>query len=67
MRNSILQVFIYFNSNILLRTNCTTNEECWRDALAYRSWELIEEFVSFSSLSVHVDAFQREHPSEVCI
>ncbi|CAF4502934.1 unnamed protein product, partial [Rotaria magnacalcarata] len=46
-------------------TNCTNNEECWREALAYRSSELIEQLFSFSSLVVHVDTFQREHSSEL--
>ncbi len=51
--------------NICLRSDCTTNEECWHDALAYRSSELIEQLFSFSSLSVHVDTYQRHHSSEV--
>jgi hypothetical protein len=55
---------------ILVRTNCsnngTINDQCWRDALAYRSSEFIGRLFSFSSLSVYVDAYQRYHPSEVC-
>ncbi|CAF3346864.1 unnamed protein product [Rotaria socialis] len=47
------------------KTNCTNNEECWREALAYRSSELIKQLFSFSSLAVHVDTFQREHSSEL--
>jgi hypothetical protein len=62
-------VLIHFFSlviqNICLRSNCTTDEACWRDALAYRSSELIEQLFSFSSLSVHVDTYQRHHSSEV--
>ncbi|CAF2863916.1 unnamed protein product [Rotaria sp. Silwood2] len=47
------------------KTNCTTIEECWREALAYRSSELIEQLFSFSSLSVYVDTFQRHHSNEL--
>jgi len=50
-----------------LRTNCTTNEECWRKSLAYHSSELIEQIFSFSSLAVHVDNYQRSHSNEVFI
>ncbi|CAF2031588.1 unnamed protein product [Rotaria magnacalcarata] len=51
------------------RTNCSTNgkfdSECWRQALTYQSAELVERLFSFSSLSVHVDAFQRHHSSQL--
>ncbi len=50
-----------------LRTNCTVAEECWHKALAYRSSELIEQLFSFSSLSIHVDTYQRHHTNEVCV
>ncbi len=53
--------------NFLSRTNCTTNEECWQDALTYRSAELIEQLFSFSSLSVYIDTYQQHHSHEVCI
>ncbi len=63
--------FISFNSsfieNFLSRTNCTTNEECWQDALTYRSAELIEQIFSFSSLSVYIATFQQRHSDEVCV
>ncbi len=55
---------------IIFRTNCSKNgtidDQCWHDALVYRSSELIERIFSFSSLSVYVDAYQRHHPNEVC-
>lgn len=55
---------------VIFRTNCskngTVNDECWRDALIYRSSELVERLFSFASLSVYVDSFQRSHPDEVC-
>ncbi|CAF3292023.1 unnamed protein product [Rotaria socialis] len=51
------------------RTNCSTNgtfdDECWRQALTYQSAELVERLFSFSSLSVHVDTFQRKHSSQL--
>jgi hypothetical protein len=53
--------------NFYLRTNCTVAEECWQEALAYRSSELIEQLFSFSSLSVYVDTYQRHHTNEVCV
>ncbi len=42
------------------------DDKCWHEALIYRSSELIQQLFSFSSLSVHVDAYQRHHPNEVC-
>jgi hypothetical protein len=53
--------------NVCLRTNCTTSEECWKESLAYRSSELIEQLFSFSSLSVYVARYQQLHPNEVCV
>ncbi|CAF0903369.1 unnamed protein product [Rotaria sp. Silwood1] len=50
---------------VCLRTNCTTSEECWREALVYRSSELIERLFSFSSLSLYIDTFQRRHSHEL--
>ncbi|CAF1290126.1 unnamed protein product [Rotaria sordida] len=52
------------------RTNCSHNgtdddNECWRQALVYRSSELIQRVFSFSSLSVYVDTFQRHHSKEL--
>ncbi|CAF0776170.1 unnamed protein product [Rotaria sordida] len=67
----LVYVFILFNVSQYqcetpsCKTNCTTIEECWHEALAYRSSELIEQLFSFSSLSVHIDTFQRHHPGEL--
>ena len=46
--------------------NGTTDDQCWRDALNYRSSELVERLFSFASLSVYVELFREYHPSEVC-
>ena len=53
------------------RTNCSTNgtsvdESCWRAALTYRTSELVAQLFSFSSLSVHVDTFRKDHEHQVC-
>jgi len=73
MWNSTMQVCtnsISYSSHLktfYLRTNCTVAEKCWHEALAYRSSELIEQLFSFSSLSIHVDTYQRHHTNEVCV
>ncbi|CAF2635991.1 unnamed protein product [Rotaria sp. Silwood2] len=54
---------------IIHRTNCSYNgtidDECWRQALLYRSSELIQRIFSFSSLSVYVNRYQRTHSKEL--
>lgn len=56
---------------IIHRTNCSVNgtsdNDCWRQSLAYRSADLVQRLFSFSSLAVHVDTYQRKHPREVCL
>ncbi|CAF1357496.1 unnamed protein product [Adineta steineri] len=74
MKTFIIFCIIVFNisqykfESLPCRTNCSNNgtidNECWREALAYRSSELIKQMFSFASLSVHVDTFQRYHPHE---
>jgi hypothetical protein len=61
-----LLIFLGFFFLFIFRTNCTMDDKCWHEALVYRSSELIQQLFSFSSLSVHIDAFQKHHPSEVC-
>jgi hypothetical protein len=63
---SFISLIVFSIKHFVSRTNCTTFEECWDEALAYRSSELIEQLFSISSLSVHVDTYQRQHFSEVC-
>lgn len=46
--------------------NGTIDDQCWRDALIYRSSEIVERLFSFASLSVYVEAFRGYHPNEVC-
>ena len=54
-----------FSRFLFSRTNCSTDEQCWQDALAYHSAELVEQLFSFSSLAVHMEKFQQSHSSEV--
>ncbi|CAF3407867.1 unnamed protein product [Rotaria sp. Silwood1] len=71
MNNLLFYLLILFNvsqyqcETASCRTNCTTSEECWREALVYRSSELIERLFSFSSLSLYIDTFQRRHSHEL--
>lgn len=51
---------------VIFRTNCSTDHQCWQDALTYHSSELVHQLFSFGSLAVYVDTFQRNHESEVC-
>jgi hypothetical protein len=51
------------------RTNCSNNgtadEQCWREALTYRSSELVDQLFSFGSLSVYVNSFKYHHENEI--
>ncbi|UJR22286.1 hypothetical protein I4U23_025344 [Adineta vaga] len=73
--NSLFKLLIIFLNisqyqfqSLSCRTNCTqdgiVDDQCWREALMYRSSELVEQLFSFGSLTVHVDTFRREHPNE---
>ncbi len=57
-------------SMVICRTNCSNNgtadEQCWREALTYRSSELVDQLFSFGSLSVYVNSFKYYHENEVC-
>jgi len=49
---------------IIFRTNCSINDEqCWQQALIYRSAELVDRLFQFSSLSVYLNSFQSFHPN----
>ncbi|CAF3666983.1 unnamed protein product [Rotaria sp. Silwood1] len=65
----LLYISKYCCEYLSCRTNCSYNgtidNECWRQALNYRSSELIQRIFSFSSLSVYIDSFQRNHSKEL--
>ena len=56
---------LYHIRLVIFRTNCSTDHQCWLDALTYHSSELAHQIFSFGSLAVYVDTFQRNHESEV--
>jgi hypothetical protein len=74
MSRSNMQVCWDSNFSLILisifRTNCSNNgtidNQCWREALKYRSSDLINQLFSFSSLSIYIDTFQQHHPKKVC-
>jgi hypothetical protein len=57
-------------SMVISRTNCSSNgtmdDQCWREALIYRSSELVDRLFSFGSLSIYVNSFKHYHENEVC-
>ncbi|CAF1564391.1 unnamed protein product [Adineta ricciae] len=60
----LLRISQYQFQSLSCRTNCS-DDQCWREALTYRSSELVEQLFSFGSLTVHVDTFLRKHPDEL--
>ncbi|CAF0770180.1 unnamed protein product [Adineta ricciae] len=60
----LLNISQYQFQSLPCRTNCS-DDQCWREALTYRSSELVEQLFSFGSLTIHVDTFLREHPDEL--
>lgn len=63
----ILNIFKIQCQQVSCKTNCSINgtndEQCWQQALIYRSSELIERLFQYSSLSVYLNSYKQFHPN----